>query len=155
MKAQIKRKRASSASLFLMELMVAILFFTLSASVCITLFVRAHIQSEKAKALNHALNICSDTAEIVRTSQSISDTASCIGSVYEYAVRTGDSNPYEISIYFNDNYLPTPQSNLAKVETIQLTETDSTLSAAISFTDDNGEEVYHLDVVHAKEKDLL
>lgn len=151
MNAQIKRKRASASSLFLMELVVAILFFTLAASVCITIFVQAHIQSERAKALNHALNICADTAELVRTSDSIEEVSQQIGQVYEYAELSQEGEPYEISIYFNDNYLPTAQSSLAQVETVQLTETDDMLHADLSFRNAHGDEVYSLHIDHAKE----
>ena len=151
MNAELKRKRASASSLFLMELVVAILFFTLAASVCITIFVQAHIQSERAKALNHALNICSDTAELVRTSNSIEEVSQQIGRVYEYAELSQESNPYEISIYFNDNYLPTAKSTLAQVETVQLTETDDMLNADLTFRNVNGDEVYRLSVNHAKQ----
>ena len=150
MKAELKRKRASSASLFLMELVVAIMFFTLAASVCITIFVRAHLQSENAKALNHAINICSDAAELVRTSDSVSGCAANFGTVYEYATAEPGEDGYEISVYFNDDYLPTAESGLAKVETVSLSETDTLLMADIRFTDANGNDVYSLSVTHAK-----
>ena len=44
----------SKLSLFLMELIVAIMFFSLSAAVCVRLFVSAHILSENTENLNNA-----------------------------------------------------------------------------------------------------
>lgn len=153
MNAVLKRKRASSASLFLMELVVAIMFFTLSASVCITIFVRAHLQSERAKILNRAINLCSDAAELVRTSDSLTDCAANFGVAYEYATSQQTDDGYEIYVYFNDEYLPTPPSELARLETVSVSETATMLNADISFDDTNGNEVYSLSVTHAKEPD--
>lgn len=44
----------SSLSLFLMELIIAILFFSLAAAVCVRLFVSAHIMAENTEDLNNA-----------------------------------------------------------------------------------------------------
>ncbi len=136
-----------------MELVVAIMFFTLSASVCITIFVRAHLQSEKAKMLNRAINLCSDAAELIRTSNSIDDCAGNFGVAYEYATAEKTAGGYDVYVYFNDDFLPTPSSELAKVETVSLSGTDALINADITFTDTNGNDVYSLHVTHAKEPD--
>lgn len=45
----------SKTSLFLMEIIIAILFFSLASAVCLRLFAAAHIMSEQDKNLNNAI----------------------------------------------------------------------------------------------------
>ena len=55
------------SNLFLMEIILAILFFSIASAVCIRLFARAHVQSEETAALNHAVLIASGAAEALET----------------------------------------------------------------------------------------
>ena len=50
------RNRAKSSSLFLLELVLAILFFSLASAVCVQFFVKSHILSRDAQRLNHAVS---------------------------------------------------------------------------------------------------
>ncbi len=54
---------SSKTGLFLMELIIAILFFSLAGAVCIRLFVRSHIISEQSVELNHSVLWAQNTAE--------------------------------------------------------------------------------------------
>ncbi len=49
------RQHNSKLSLFLMELIVAIMFFSLSAAVCVRLFTSAHLLAEKTESLSNAV----------------------------------------------------------------------------------------------------
>ena len=53
----------SRSSLFLMELIIAILFFSLAGAVCIRLFVTAHSISQNTIARNHAITQTQNLAE--------------------------------------------------------------------------------------------
>ena len=55
--------RNSRASLFLMELMISILFFSLSSAVCIQLFVKAHTINESTEQKSSATLIAQDISE--------------------------------------------------------------------------------------------
>ena len=55
---------SSKNSLFLMELILSILFFTLTAAVCLQLFVKAHVLSQDTINLNHAVTQAQNFAEI-------------------------------------------------------------------------------------------
>lgn len=57
---------AKRSSLFLMELMIAILFFSLASAVCVQLFVKAHLLSRETADLNQAVNQAQSTAEVLR-----------------------------------------------------------------------------------------
>ncbi len=53
----------SKSSLFLMELIIALLFFSLASTVCIRLFVNAHALSNQTVDQNFAVNYAQNMAE--------------------------------------------------------------------------------------------
>lgn len=53
----------SKSSLFLMELIIALLFFSLASTVCIRLFVNAHSLSSQTVDMNYAVNYAQNMAE--------------------------------------------------------------------------------------------
>lgn len=55
--------KKSKATLFLMELIIAICFFAITSAVCVQVFVKAHIVSEKTTDLNHAIAQTQSMAE--------------------------------------------------------------------------------------------
>ena len=58
-------KRLSGRSgLFLLELIISILFFSLSSAVCIRLFVTAHTTDRENYALSESVKLCTNYAEI-------------------------------------------------------------------------------------------
>lgn len=59
-------KRSSKSSLFLMELIMSILFFSLAAAVCVQLFVTSHTLSKSSVELNHAVVECESLAEYLQ-----------------------------------------------------------------------------------------
>ena len=60
------RNKHSRASLFLMEMIVTILFFSLASTVCLQCFVRAHEIGINTTELNHAVAIAQGYAEVMR-----------------------------------------------------------------------------------------
>ena len=60
----MESKRSSQLSLFLMELIVAIMFFSLSAAVCVRLFASAHILAEKTGNLENAIMWTQNLSEV-------------------------------------------------------------------------------------------
>ena len=57
------------SSLFLLELMIAILLFILSAAICIQVFVKAHTIEVKSTSLNEAVLASESVAEIFRSEE--------------------------------------------------------------------------------------
>lgn len=62
-------RRKSKSSLFLMELIIAILFFSVSAVICIQLFVASYSTSHKSRDLNAAVLQAQTAAEYFRSSE--------------------------------------------------------------------------------------
>lgn len=53
----------SRSTLFLMELILAILFFSIASAVCVQMFVKSHLLSKESRELNHAVIWCESMAE--------------------------------------------------------------------------------------------
>lgn len=60
-----RRTTARSSSLFLMELIIAILFFSVAASICVQFFVKARLMSQEAAQLDAAVADCTSAAEAI------------------------------------------------------------------------------------------
>ncbi|MEF9946162.1 MAG: hypothetical protein RR869_01205 [Lachnospiraceae bacterium] len=63
----MKKTMAKRSSLFLLELIVAILFFALSSAVCVQLFTKSHLQAVSSANLNMALSKAQSVAEGFRS----------------------------------------------------------------------------------------
>lgn len=60
-------RQTKHSGMFLLELMIAILFFCMASAVCIRLFVKSHTISQDTQNLNMALNQVTMAAEIFRS----------------------------------------------------------------------------------------
>lgn len=60
----MRNKASARSGLFLMELIISILFFSLAGAVCVRLFVNSHIVSRDSVELNHALGWTQNVAEV-------------------------------------------------------------------------------------------
>lgn len=60
------RKRMSKSALFLMELLIVILFFSLTAAICMQIFSQAKITADKASELSAAITEAQNAAELYK-----------------------------------------------------------------------------------------
>lgn len=67
----VHKSRARSSGLFLMELIIAILFFSVASAVCLEFFVKSHLLSLDSDILTRSVNECSSAAEILCTAESL------------------------------------------------------------------------------------
>ena len=61
----MRERQNTRSSLFLIELILAILFFSLASAVCIQVFVKAHFMSQSARELTLGSNYASSAAEVL------------------------------------------------------------------------------------------
>lgn len=59
----MNHKNSSKSGLFLMELILAIFFFSIAAAICVRLFVTSHQLSRESVRLNHAVTMAESIAE--------------------------------------------------------------------------------------------
>ncbi len=140
------RNRAQSSSLFLLELILAILFFSLASAVCVQFFVKSHLLSRDARNLNYAVNECSGIAEIVNASDGAEDALAFIGQLYESA-KTDDAS--SICVYYSDEFTPCSPVDSSYSLLAVLSEENGMLTADISMAETaSGSPIYRLTVKH-------
>ena len=110
-------KPARRSSLFLLELLIAILFFSLSAAVCVRIFVKSYTLELESADLNYAVHASTSIAEILYHHETpveyLKDT---------YPLADFDKN--SICIYYDTDWQPSNIENSAYI--LELTLNDST-----------------------------
>lgn len=130
----------SKASLFLMEIMMSILFFTIAAVVCIQLFVKAHTLNNQTENLANATMIAQNISECFLSSQDNNSIDEYLSSLPNY-----ESKENTIIIYY-DQYWNICKKEYANYSTSLFFEDDSdfaTLKVVITDTQKNNEIFNH------------
>ena len=98
---------ARKTGLFLMELIIAILFFSLAATICIQLFVKSHMISERSIALNHSILLAQNTAEIFYATngdpEKMASLLGCGESSGTAAIADSD-NTSTLTLFYTDKF---------------------------------------------------
>ena len=92
----MERTPAKRSSLFLLELMIAILFFCLASAVCVQIFVKAHTTSRGTQELNTALEKVSGYTELFLADALAEDTEGFYDADWQECSK--DEASYEIVI---------------------------------------------------------
>lgn len=143
----IRRSRAQSSSLFLMELILAILFFSITSAVCVQFFVKSHLLSQDSKTLAQAVNECSNIAELYDTSDSIEEALSLLKTNYPGVYIENGMNNAAV-MYYDDTFLPCQKEDASYTLNAAFTEEDFMLKARIRVTDSDDSVIYELDTDH-------
>jgi hypothetical protein len=98
MKKQSSKRRSS---IFLMEIILAILFFSLVSAVCLQVFVRAHTLSRDSSRLNLSVAMTGSFAQLVQGADDTSDAMELIQEEYPDAQIEDDS----VSLLYEDEIL--------------------------------------------------
>ena len=101
----MQRKPAKRSSLFLLELIIAILFFCLASAVCVRFFVRSHVMEQETTELNLAVDQAVSAAEILRSGQ---DIVACLEDHYPDIVSFEDEKYHTTyyTIYYDQEWNP-------------------------------------------------
>lgn len=98
------------SNLFLLELILAIFFFSLAAAVCMQLFVKARSLSDQASLQNHALVEAKNACALFRTH---SGSLEALQEEYPSSVLTAAS----LEVYYDEAWeLCEPESSLYTME---------------------------------------
>lgn len=119
--------KASKSAIFLFELMIVILVFTIAAAVCVKIFVSAYSMSEESRALTMSATIAASAADVFKASNGGDDEAS----------------------YFDEDWNPVMDEADAyySVEIEDAGRTDQLLSATVNvYARGEGAPIYTLDV---------
>lgn len=98
----MKHSSGSRSCLFLMEMIVAILFFSLVSAVCLQVFTKAHLLSEDASDLSAAVIQTESAAELLKHSESSGNDSFARLLKNEYPDSVKEEDIY--SVYFDENW---------------------------------------------------
>lgn len=119
-----RKNRARSSSLFLMELILAIFFFSVASAVCVQFFVKSHLLSKQSHDLNYAVNECSNVAEILMTADSVKESERLLKDIY--------TDGYEdMAIYYDKTFVPCDSKNASYVLMLHIEETEDMIETGI------------------------
>ena len=133
----MKRPRHTRSSLFLIELIISILFFSVGSAVCIQAFAQARLMSQAAEDLSFASARVSGAASVIRY------TDGSLESVQRYlpSARQTDGG-YQIC--YDRNQQPCEEENAAYILSIHTEQTGNRTDAHLVMTDRDRETIFEL-----------
>lgn len=118
------------SSLFLLELILAVLFFSVASALCIQIFTKAHLMSQDARDLNFAVNEVSSMAE-----------------------QMSDGTLQDAAAYYDSSYASCKKADAVYVLTVHYEPEDTLLKAHISMdTIADNRNIYTLDVTKHRQR---
>lgn len=115
----MNRSSNSKSSLFLMEMMIAILFFSLASAVCLRMFTKSSQMSKDTTNLNMAVNQAGNAAELLKAAGQASGESMALNasqgfpgsalllSEYPDAVLNGSS----LQVFYDEEWKPCDKEN--------------------------------------------
>lgn len=124
------QRHNNTSSLFLLELILAVLFFSVASALCIQIFTKAHLMSQDARDLNFAVNEVSSMAEQM-PNDSLQDAAA----------------------YYDSSYASCEKADAVYVLTVHYEPEDTLLKAHISMdTVADNRNIFTLDVTKHRQR---
>lgn len=137
------QKHVRSSGIFLIELILAIFFFSLASAVCVQIFVKSHLLSRDAQQLNFAVGECSSVAEYIIATDAISFETLYYDAEFQSCGQAEAT--YKLSVTFTD---------LSETLSPDV-DTFSTYEAQITFAQIGSDtSVYSLNVTHHIAKEV-
>lgn len=119
----MKRKKGSGSSLFLMEILLNILLFSVMLSFCLQFFVKAHKLTNSTTELERAVTCCSNTANMFETGDG---TLESIYSMYNNKIFVDG----QLVVYLDKNFIDCPSEDAVFTMTVTLLPGDSPVKKA-------------------------
>ena len=124
------QRHNNTSSLFLLELILAVLFFSVASALCIQIFTKAHLMSQDASDLNFAVNEVSSMAE-----------------------QMPDDSLQNATAYYNSSYASCEKADAVYVLTVHYEPEDTLLKAHISMdTVADNRNIYTQDVTKHRQR---
>lgn len=124
------QRHNNTSSLFLLELILAVLFFSVASALCIQIFTKAHLMSQDSRDLNFAVNEVSSMAE-----------------------QMPDDSLQDAAAYYDSSYASCEKADAVYVLTVHYEPEDTLLKAHISMdTVADNRNIYTLDVTKHRQR---
>lgn len=142
----MKRKpTANPSSLFLLELIFAILFFSITSAVCVQVFVKSHILNQEAQILTLASQKTRDAAELLVSTDSLSDSFSILKDSYPDCCTEQEDT---VTIFYNEDFLPCSAHTSVYQLTIEIQEKSRLLCAHLTVSSAEEPSIFELETKH-------
>lgn len=148
------QRHNNTSSLFLLELILAVLFFSVASALCIQIFTKAHLMSQDARDLNFAVNEVSSMAEQISAGTLHSDTAaSSDDTASDPSTQMPDDSLQDAAAYYDSSYASCKKADAVYVLTVHYEPKDTLLKAHISMdTIADNRNIYTLDVTKHRQR---
>ena len=124
------QRHNNTSSLFLLELILAVLFFSVASALCIQIFTKAHLMSQDARDLNFVVNEVSSMAE-----------------------QMSDGTLQDAAAYYDSGYASCEKADAVYVLTVHYEPENTLLKAHISMdTIADNRNIYTLDVTKHRQR---
>lgn len=124
----MNKHQKSRSSLFLMEMIITICFFSFASAICVQCFVKAHLIDKKTIELNHAVEISQNLAEIMRGTEG--DIYS-IMAMYPESIQ-GDDDYF--TLFYDSDFNPCSAGEARYAADVTLTQKNSLITIDINVT---------------------
>lgn len=144
------QRHNNTSSLFLLELILAVLFFSVASALCIQIFTKAHLMSQDARDLNFAVNEVSSMAEQISAGTLHPDTAaSSDDTASDPSTQISNDTWQDDTAYYDSSYASCEKADAVYVLTVHYEPEDTLLKAHISMdTIADNRNIYTLDVTN-------
>ncbi len=137
----------SRSSLFLMEMIIAILFFSLASAVCIQLFAKSHLLGRQTVNQNHAVTWAQSLADSYLT---LDGNLGAVQELFPISSQTSENN---LRLSFDSNWDPcSPEDAVTFLADLKSTVADETgiMKAEITLYEISTPEtpIYTLSLMH-------
>ena len=148
------QRHNNTSSLFLLELILAVLFFSVASALCIQIFTKAHLMSQDARDLNFAVNEVSSMAEQISAGTLHSDTAaSSDDTASDPSTQMPDDSLQDAAAYYDSGYASCEKADAVYVLTVHYEPENTLLKAHISMdTIADNRNIYTLDVTKHRKR---
>lgn len=134
----MNRQPARRSSLFLMELIIAILFFSLASTVCVRFFIKSHSLEENSRNLNHAVTAATSVAEIFRSQER---PFLCLSAEFPL----GEATEKSYQFYYDKSWALCSSEDASYTVLLDIETADSFLIGNISVSE-NENSLYQLNI---------
>lgn len=131
-------QRNTRSSLFLIELIIAILFFSLGSAVCVQAFVKAHQTSQAASDLSFASAQASSAAAVLRYTDGTCEEASAY-------LTSASGSGLDFSVFYDSDQQPCSEGSAAYTMTVSTREDGNRRYSSISVYKADDELIYELE----------
>ena len=136
----MKSDSSSRSGLLLMEIILAILFFSLISALCLQAFVKAHTLSQDTRKLDAAVRQADSVASVLLA---VPEPVKKLQEIYPDSSMDGATG----EIYFNQDFLPCgPREYSYRLDIVPADAGERTTSYSVTVYDHTAAEIYHVDV---------